>query len=77
MSRKQAIRNVKIILGYRTVIRHWKGEQPDPAAFVDALPDLTPRTFLSAFYVRYARQQGAERWGDKSPTYTEHMDLIA
>jgi len=77
MSRKQAIRNVKIIFGYRTVVRHWKGERPDPAAFVDVLPDLTPRTFLSAFYARYARQQGAERWGDKSPTYTEHMDLLA
>ena len=44
---------------------------------MDALPDLTPATFLDALYRQYAHQYGAERWGDKSPTYTEHMDLIA
>jgi hypothetical protein len=65
------------LLGYRVFFRDWKGELPSPEAFVAALPDLYPRILLSALYGNYSRQFAAERWGDKSPIYTVHVDLLS
>jgi hypothetical protein len=40
------------------------------------MPDLTPAAFLDTLYGHYAKQYGAQRWGDKTPVYTSYMDLI-
>jgi hypothetical protein len=77
MKRQQAIDTLNAILSYRPFFKDWQGKRPDPATFVDGLPDLTPATFLDALYRQYACQFGAERWGDKTPIYTSYMDLIA
>ncbi len=54
----------------------WKEEIPDPELFVEDIPILTPSSLLDAVFAHYANQYGAERWGDKSPTYTGYMDLL-
>ena len=77
MQPQQALRALKRIWRYHVFFRDWQGERPELASFVNNLPDLTPATLLDGLYSLYARQFGAERWGDKSPTYTISMDLIA
>ena len=77
MQRAQAIRVLEFILNARPFIDDWKIERPDPASFIDALPDLTPASFLDALYSQYAGIYGAERWGDKTPTYTNYISLIS
>ncbi len=77
MTRRQAIRAVSVIFSSRPFIKDWRAERPDAAAFVDSLPDLRPGTLLDTLYGQYARRHEAERWGDKTPTYTGYMDLIA
>jgi hypothetical protein len=32
--------------------------------------------FFSAFHEKYARQRGKQRWADKTPQYTLHLDFI-
>ena len=54
----------------------WKEEIPDPELFIEKIPILTPSSLLDAIFAYYANQYGAERWGDKSPTYTGYMDLL-
>ena len=76
LTRQGAIRAAEYIFAAHPFIKDWRDERPDPAAFVDALPDRRAATLLEAIYVCYARQHGAERWGDKSPSYTGYMDLL-
>ncbi len=77
MQRHEAIDTLNAILSYRDFFMDWQANRPDPATFVDSLPDLLPATFLDSLYCQYARQFGAERWGDKTPIYTDYIDLIA
>lgn len=74
---QEAFRVLESILSYRVFFKDWQGERPDPPLFISALPDLLPRTILSALYKEYSRQFEAERWGDKSPIYTIHLDLLS
>jgi Sulfotransferase family len=77
MSRGRAVRDLRIILANRRFLREWRDAEPDPAAVVAALPELTPAALLDALYSAYAAQHGAARWGDKSPIYTRHIPLLA
>jgi hypothetical protein len=77
MGRDRAVRDAQVILGHRRFLREWRDAVPDPAAFVDALPELTPAALLDALYRAYAAQHGAARWGDKSPIYTHYIPLLA
>jgi len=77
MTRRRAIQTARSVFGYQMFFEDWHGKRPDPESFVDALPDLTPATFLDSLYTQYAWQFGAERWGDKSPIYAGYMDLLA
>ncbi len=65
-----------IFARYRFV-REWQGDPPDPDAFWRTMPAPTPSGFLDALYTAYARQQGAVRWGDKTPIYTSYLGLLA
>jgi len=58
------------------LVKEWQGEPPDPAEFAAEMAGPTPAAFLDTLYSRYAHQQGAERWGDKTPIYASYMDLI-
>ncbi|MGH9287357.1 MAG: sulfotransferase family protein [Acidimicrobiales bacterium] len=77
MGRDRALRDAQVILGHRRFLREWRDAVPDPAAFVDALPELTPAALLDALYRAYAAHHGAARWGDKSPIYTHYIPLLA
>lgn len=74
---EEAIQILEEILRYRVFFKDWRGEKPEPARFVKALPDLRPSTLLDALYTQYSNQFGAQRWGDKSPIYTSHLDVIS
>jgi hypothetical protein len=76
LSDEQVARILHTIFGRYRFVKEWKGAPPDPDQFIASLPDRTPATFLDALYGAYARQYGAERWGDKTPIYASYIDLI-
>jgi hypothetical protein len=57
-------------------VKEWQGERPDTADFVQAMPSRTPAALLDTLYTAYAGQNGAQRWGDKTPIYASYLDLI-
>ena len=57
-------------------VREWRGA---PADIDDLVPEgetVTPARLVNALFTAYAEQHGAQRWGDKTPTYTSHVDLL-
>ena len=77
LTRQEAERDLRVILGYKRFFREWRAEPIDPVAFVDTLTERTPAALLDALYGSYAAQYGACRWGDKSPIYTNYIPLLA
>lgn len=78
MKRDRMIQILLLIFSrYRPFIKNWQEPRPAPEAFIDSLPDLTAASFIDALYSQYARQFGKKRWGDKSPTYTGYVELLA
>lgn len=75
-SRERAVEIVEGILGYSTFFKDWKLNLPDAEKVVDSSPDLTPGEIINTLYTEYASQYGSTRWGDKSPIYSDYMDLI-
>ena len=73
---RQIARLLRTIFERYRFVKEWKGNPPDPARFADSLPDRTPASFLDSLYTAYARQYGAERWGDKTPIYASYIDLL-
>jgi hypothetical protein len=57
-------------------MEEWQGDQPDTSDFVQSMSSRTPAALLDALYTAYARQNGAQRWGDKTPIYASYVDLI-
>ncbi len=39
--------------------------------------DAELRAFYGGLYLRFAQRRGAQRWGDKTPFHTWHMDRLA
>jgi hypothetical protein len=64
-----------IFTEYRFV-RDWQGERPSPTAFFRDMTTSTPAAFLDLLYTRYAAQNGAARWGDKTPIYASYIPLL-
>jgi hypothetical protein len=64
-----------IFYKYRFV-GEWQGEPLNASNLVREMPEHTPAALLDALYREYARQNGAERWGDKTPIYASYLDLI-
>jgi hypothetical protein len=77
LNRAEAMDLVETVLTYRSFFKDWRGERPDPTTLVDGLPDRTPSMIVDALFSEYARQFGAQRWGDKSPIYTMHVEVLA
>jgi hypothetical protein len=77
LERADAVRVLETMMTYRSFFKDWRGERPDPTGLLERLPDLKPSTIIDAVFSDYAGQYGAERWGDKSPIYTMHVDVIA
>jgi len=76
LSRESAIEIVEGILTYRMFFKDWDTDRPDPVRLVDSLPYLTPVQILDALYTQYALIYDAKRWGDKSPIYSDYIDLL-
>ncbi len=70
---EQVEKLLHIIFTRYRFVRAWQGPPPDPALFG---PRPTPADFLDTLYRRYAAQQGAVRWGDKTPIYTSYLPLL-
>jgi len=56
--------------------RGWAGLVTDADAFYRSLPQPTLAHFLDELYRRKIAQWGAERWGDKTPSYVLHLPLL-
>ena len=75
-SRNQSIEIMKGIQNYRTFFKDWKHERLDPVTLVDSLQYLSPADLLNSLYTQYASYYDAKRWGDKSPIYSDYVELI-
>jgi Sulfotransferase family len=65
------------IAAYKPPWRDWQGPRPGWDDLSLTATARTPRALLSSLYGAYARQYGAARWGDKSPGYVAHLELIS
>ncbi len=66
-----------VIFARYRLVKEWQGPPPDPEEFAAEMAEPTAAAFLDTLYSRYARQQGAQRWGDKTPIYASYIDLLA
>jgi hypothetical protein len=73
-ARVQAITN-EIFSRYRFV-EEWQGEEPTNAQLLARMANKTPAGYLNALYSMYAEQNGATRWGDKTPIYASYLGLL-
>lgn len=56
--------------------RNWDGMVDDPRSFYEALRAPTLRHVLDALYRRKVAPEGADRWGDKTPTYVRYIPAL-
>lgn len=56
--------------------RAWKDLVGDVPAFYRALPEPRLEHVLDRLYRQKAAQQGAERWGDKTPSYVLYIPIL-
>lgn len=56
----------------------WQGQPPAPADLQPIYKETPPKpaAFLDALYGLYALQNGAPRWGDKTPIYASYVSLL-
>lgn len=76
LSDEEIVRFLRTIFDRYRFVKEWQGEPPEPGPFIHFMPDRTPAAFLDTLYSTYARQYGAQRWGDKTPIYASYVDLI-
>jgi hypothetical protein len=76
LSRARIAEMLDTIFNRYRFVGEWQGDPPDVDEFVTSMPDRTPAAFLDTLYGAYARQNGAARWGDKTPIYASYLDLI-
>jgi hypothetical protein len=69
-------RILKIIFTRYRFVREWSAEVPAFDKFIEQLPARTPAAVLEKLYRDYATQNGAVRWGDKTPIYSSYLPLI-
>jgi hypothetical protein len=67
----------RIVAEYGLFLRKWRGPDLTGGWLWEQMRSPTAAALLDALYSEYARQRGASRWGDKTPTYTNHMLLLA
>jgi hypothetical protein len=54
----------------------WELGNPAPRIPRELAPDEAARFVLGAPFEAYARKHGKPRWGDKTPHYVHHVDLL-
>jgi hypothetical protein len=73
----QVVKVVENILTYKPFFKDWQGPKPVPVDFPDQIQDHRIASILEAIYSSYASQYGKPRWGDKTPLYLSHVDMLA
>lgn len=77
LSSQKVAEYLHIIFNEYRFVRDWQGEMPDPqTVWMDIASNPTPAAFLDALYTRYAQQNQAYRWGDKTPIYASYISLL-
>ncbi len=76
LSDEQIARMLRIVFERYRFAKEWQGNPPALEQFIASLSGRTPAAFLDALYGAYARQYGAERWGDKTPIYASYLTLL-
>jgi hypothetical protein len=76
LSEQRIAQMLRTIFGRYRFVGEWQGDPPDTREFLRHMSERTPASFLDTLYSEYARQNGAERWGDKTPIYASYVDLI-
>ena len=56
--------------------RSWDGMVEDVAGFITALPKSNLQHILDALYQQKIAEQGAVRWGDKTPSYALYISTL-
>lgn len=72
--RRSFVRLVSAILAERPIAQ--RRLHVDPAALFDALTVRDYAHIVDAIGMAYARSQGQASWGDKTPDYVAHVDLL-
>ena len=75
LSRARCRRILRKVFRLRFV-GEWSGPPPDIDDLVPEGETVAPARLVDALYTAYARQHGAARWGDKTPTYSSHIELL-
>jgi hypothetical protein len=76
LSERQIADILHAIFSRSRFVGEWQGDPLSASALAREMPEHTPAALLDALYGEYARQNGAERWGDKTPIYASYLDLI-
>jgi hypothetical protein len=76
LTEERVERLLAIIFDKYRFAKEWQGARPDAAEFFRQMADPTPAAFLDLLYNRYAAQNGAVRWGDKTPIYASYIGLL-
>jgi hypothetical protein len=76
MSHGEAEAVLRGIASYRSFWRDWQGPRPGLEDLGLDESRILPATLVDALYRRYAEQNGAARWGDKTPNHAAHVQLL-
>lgn len=76
LGEREVAQLLQIIFTEYRFVKEWQGDPPDVSAFLAAMGERTPASFLDTLYRQYAIQYGATRWGDKTPIYASYVTLI-
>lgn len=74
LSPKRVNQDLAIIFEKYRFVREWQGSPLKVSDFAEG--KITPKVFLDTLYGAYAKQNGALRWGDKTPIYCSYIDLL-
>ncbi len=75
LTRRETERILRVIFTRYRFVKEWQGPPPPVERFFEA-GRPTPAQFLDALYRDYAAQNGAARWGDKTPIYSSYVPLL-
>ena len=67
---------LEIIFSQYRFVEDWQGAIPEVHEFYAEMETSTPAGFLNQLYGQYAAQNGASRWGDKTPIYASYVNVL-
>lgn len=77
ISRQEVRSLLETLRQYKPFWRDWQGGRPRVEDLIGSAPHVLPAELVTALYSKYAQQWGAQRWGDKTPIYVNHIEYLA